>query len=278
MKLWPDPEIQSTLTPYLLEGEHPAILVIPGGGYGCVCMETEGEPVARCFNRIGYHAFVLNYRVWPHLFPAAEQDAIRALRTIRANAEKWGVIPNQVAVCGFSAGAHLAGAVGTIWKHVPDVLHDAVDAENGVPDGMILSYGVLCFEPWSHEWSCKNHIGLDQPADLMRLCSLEKQVDAQTVPAFIWHTISDQMVAYRNSVEFAKSMAEHGRPFELHLFPYGMHGMLLGLGTDDVGQWPEMASNFLKTQWRYREEGEPMLEHYTNEYQCKMEQEQAKEY
>lgn len=276
MPLWPDSGMTASLTPYLLSGVRPAVLVIPGGGYGCVCMDSEGEPVARRFNELGYHAFVLNYRVAPHRFPAPQQDAVRAMRTIRRNAEAWGVIRDRVAVCGFSAGAHLAGCLGTIPKSIPDVLNDAVDAENGVPDGMILSYGVLCFEPWSHEGSIRNLLGPDPDPELLKRCSLEKQADGDTVPAFIWHTAADQMVAFRNSVDFAAAMAAHGRPFELHLFPFGRHGMLLGLGTRDVGRWPEAACAFLETQWRYRGEGASMLEHYTNEYQCAAEREQMK--
>ena len=38
-----------------------AILVIPGGGYGAWCNETEGEPIAQAFMPYGYNAFVLRY-------------------------------------------------------------------------------------------------------------------------------------------------------------------------------------------------------------------------
>ena len=40
-----------------------AILVIPGGGYGKVCADREGEPIAHAFIPYGYNAFVLNYYV-----------------------------------------------------------------------------------------------------------------------------------------------------------------------------------------------------------------------
>ena len=70
--LWNDPAKNTAPAPelccYLLPGNsspRPAILVIPGGGYGCVCEATEGEPIARKFNELGFHAFVLHYRVAP---------------------------------------------------------------------------------------------------------------------------------------------------------------------------------------------------------------------
>ena len=40
-----------------------AMLVIPGGGYGCVCSDREGEPIGLGFMSHGYNAFVLQYNV-----------------------------------------------------------------------------------------------------------------------------------------------------------------------------------------------------------------------
>lgn len=103
--LWKDPAKNQAPAPelccYLLPGKmkRPAVLVIPGGGYGGVCEATEGEPIARKFNELGFHAFVLHYRVAPHRFPEPQEDVFRAIRLIRANAGKWCVTPNQLAVC-----------------------------------------------------------------------------------------------------------------------------------------------------------------------------------
>ncbi len=259
IQLWSDPAKKDlTLTPYLLPGEdkRPAILVIPGGGYGGVCEATEGQPIARAFNALGYHTFVLQYRCAPHRYPAPQQDAIRALRIIRYNAEKWNVIADRVAVCGFSAGGHLAGSMGTITEGIPDVENDDVDKERGNADAMILSYGVLCFEDWSHMGTQTNLLGDAFNTGLREHCSLEKQVGSHTPPAFLWHTVEDGAVPYLNSVNFVKAMTEHKRPVEFHLFPYGDHGTLLGMGTKDISRWPELAVSFLNQQWEMRDGGE----------------------
>ena len=64
--LWDDPQINSlenppSLTPYLLEDNSnelkPVILVIPGGGYGCVCSSSEGAPIAKRFNKLGFSCY-----------------------------------------------------------------------------------------------------------------------------------------------------------------------------------------------------------------------------
>ena len=107
--LWKDENIKTaadrpSVTLFLLDTaqKRPAILVIPGGGYGSVCESTEGSPIARKFNALGYHAFVLDYRVAPEVFPAPQLDAMRAMKIIRGNAAKWNIDADKVCCCGFS--------------------------------------------------------------------------------------------------------------------------------------------------------------------------------
>lgn len=246
-------EGHSFLTPYTLDGVRPTILVIPGGGYVNVCERTEGEAIARRFNELGFHAFVLEYRVAPHRFPEPQQDAMRALRLIRYRAAEWGVITDRIAVCGFSAGGHLAGCMGTITAHVPSVFQDEIDAMRGDADAMILSYAVLSFAPWSHAGTRINLCGDD--AALTALCNLPDQVGAHTPPAFIWHTFEDSAVPYQNAIDFAVAMRRADRPCELHIFPHGDHGTLLGLDTPDISKWQELAASFILTQWDIRDSG-----------------------
>lgn len=225
--------------------ERPAILVIPGGGYGCVCEATEGEPIARHFNQLGFHAFVLHYRVAPHRFPEPQQDAFRAIRLIRANAERWGVLPHQLAVCGFSAGGHLAASTGIMTgDNVNADAGDAADAQKMRPDALILCYPVISFTDHPHEGSGRNLLG-DRFDDLKERFSLEKRVTPQTPPVFLWHTAEDAVVPCENSVQMAMALRRENLPFSLHIFPHGPHGMLLGEGTPDIVQWPEMAKRFL---------------------------------
>jgi acetyl esterase/lipase len=239
--------------PFLLNDRvvRPAVLIIPGGGYGCVCETTEGTPIAKKFNDLGFHAFVLDYRVKPDCFPAPQQDAIRAMRLIRGDASKWRVRPDNIAVCGFSAGAHLAACLGTIAEQINADNNDDLDQVDFLPDAMILCYGVLSFAEWSHQDSAKNLLG-EQVGELRDQCSLEKQINAQTPPSFIWHTFEDQMVSYCNSVVFAEAMRDKQRPCELHIFPHGPHGMQLGYGRKDIAAWPEQATEFLHGSCGFR--------------------------
>ena len=272
--LWHDENIRTaddqpsiTIMP-VADGEvHPAVLVIPGGGYGCVCKSSEGFPIAGKFNELGYHAFVLDYRTAPSRWPEPQLDAMRAMKMIRANAAKWRVDPAMVAACGFSAGAHLAGSLGILCGNLDASAGDEVDEYSHIPDVLILCYGVLAFAPWSHLGTQNNLLG-DDFEKIAVDYSLPEKVSADTPPAFLMHTVCDQMVSYRNSMEFASAMAEKKRPCELMLNYWGDHGMVLGKDTLDVVHWPEAADNFIRSL-RMSSEDENFRGRYTNAYQIR---------
>ncbi len=93
----------------------PTIVIAPGGGYTHLSTR-ESEPIALTFAAMGMNAVVVRYRVAPAVFPAPMQDIASAVAAIRQNAEKWHADPNQIALCGFSAGAHAVGLLGVHWQ------------------------------------------------------------------------------------------------------------------------------------------------------------------
>ena len=112
----------------------------------------------------------------------------------------------------------------------------------------------------------------------MDLCTLSNQVGPDTPPAFVWHTFTDTTVNYRNALEFADAMAKTKRPCELHIFPHGDHGMLLGLGTEDVGKWTSLAASFITQEWEMRDGREAeILEKYDYGRQLRLENQYRKE-
>lgn len=272
--LWRDESLRTrsgrpSLTPFPcgLPGVRPAVLVIPGGGYGTVCESTEGTPIARKFNELGYHAFVLDYRTAPNRWPEPQLDAMRAVKLLRAGAGSLRIDPSRIAVCGFSAGAHLAGSLGILCGGLDASAGDEADGFSHLPDVMILCYGVLSFTPWSHLGTQANLLG-DDWASRAGEYSLPEHVDDHTPPAFLMHTVRDQAVPYRNSMAFADAMAAHGRPCEMMLCCWGDHGMLLGRDTLDVGQWPDAAHRFMESLV-LESADEGFRERYTNAYQSR---------
>ncbi len=176
--------------------KRPAILILPGGAYH-FCSAREAEPVAFEFVAKGYNAFVLRYSLKENsLFPTPLNDAILALETIRENSEKWHTDPEKIAVCGFSAGGHLAAALATM--------------SEVKPNACILGYPCIL-----------ESIGkiLANP-----IPSLEKFVTPKTPPTYIFAAADDTCVPIENSLEFAKALNENNVPFEMHIFSQGGHG------------------------------------------------------
>lgn len=232
-----------------------AILVIPGGGYGKVCNDREGEPIAHAFMPYGYQAFVLNYYVGKEKpFPIQLIQVARAIKHIKDNAEKYGLDPEQIFVIGFSAGGHLAASSGVFWN-LPQI-YEAIDMPLGYvkPTGVMLIYPVVsAVEPYSHFGSSRNLLANENPDEKEReSVSIEKHVDADSAPAFIVHTSNDQIVDVRNSLTLGAAYREAGLKFELHVFPDGRHGWGLGNAITAVGrenyiipaaaEWVRMAS------------------------------------
>ena len=209
-----------------------AILVSPGGGYGCICSDREGEPIAMAFMPYGYNAFVLHYSVKENgrYFPSQLIQASLAMKHIRDNAEEYGIDKDKVFAVGFSAGGHLCASLGTMW-HKKEI-YDAIDMPFGYnrPTGIMPIYPVINgTEDWAHRGSFYNLLGTKEPTETQLIeCSIEKNVDEHASPAFIMHTSNDQLVNVRNALVLANAYAALGKTFELHIYPDAPHGVALG--------------------------------------------------
>jgi len=221
-----------------------AVLVCPGGGYARRAPH-EGAPVAARLNGAGLHAFVLQYRVAPHRHPAPLLDAARAVRLIREHASEWGVDPGRIAVCGFSAGGHVAASLGVHHGRVPP--YDDLDRVPCRPDALVLCYAVISSGRYGHQGSFDNLLGPGVPDALRAELSLERHVTVETPPTFLWHTAADAGVPVENSLLFAQALRQSGVPFELHVYPHGAHGLGLAPGDPHVATWIDLCCQWLQS-------------------------------
>ena len=89
----------------------PAVIICPGGSYQYTSLR-EAEPPAMAFLAAGIDAFVLHYSCAPQArFPVALVQLARAVAHVRERAAQWNIDPRRIAVCGFSAGGHLAACL-----------------------------------------------------------------------------------------------------------------------------------------------------------------------
>lgn len=244
--------------PYFLEdAEKPAcMLVLPGGGYSNVSHQ-EGPPVAAWFNSMGIAAAVLEYTVnrvdepEPELYPQPQQQALYAMRYLRANADELNIDPNRIGVIGFSAGGHLCACTSqgfdrADWLLDPDGTLGDTSAR---PDASILSYAVLSASDFMHVGSFKNLFGPDVTKEQAETLGWEKHINPNSPPTFLWHTAADAGVPVENTYLMAMGLQANGTPHEVHVFPEGAHGLgLVSIGDrrqPGADQWRALAENWL---------------------------------
>ncbi len=246
--------------PYYSEGEIPTltyykasvklgrgtVIICPGGGYARR-VPHEGQGYAEFLNCKGLDAFVLDYRVAPNRYPAALADARRAIRFVRHNAEKFGIDPNKIAIMGSSAGGHLAAHAATYVGELDGEICDDIDRESYVANGQILCYPVIDKE--GHLGSYKNLLG-DKVDELAASVTPTNLACDKTPPAFIWHTAEDSVVDVCNTYRYVTRLRELLIPTELHIFPFGRHG--LGLAdtpertNPHIMPWAELMTKWLE--------------------------------
>ncbi len=125
----------------------PAILILPGGGYAW-CSRREADPVAMQFLQAGYNVFTLYYtcrsdETVPALRWQPLIDAAGAILHIRRNAEQFGTDPAKIAICGFSAGGHLAASTAILWDAEPVQTALGIHGTEARPDAVVLGYPVI---------------------------------------------------------------------------------------------------------------------------------------
>ncbi|MBE6929811.1 MAG: alpha/beta hydrolase [Ruminococcaceae bacterium] len=215
------------LSPNIGDGEnhrYPVMVVLPGGGYSYTS-DREADPIALQYFAAGYHTFILRYSCVPDRYPTSLLQVMATIHYIRTHADELHADPERVFVVGFSAGGHLAASAGTLWKDPVVQGTLGCDAKLCRPTGMILSYPVISSGEKAHRGSFNQLLGPDATQEQIDALSLENRVDEDTCPAFLWHTFTDGSVPVENTLYFTLAMRKAGVPCEVHIYPFGGHGL-----------------------------------------------------
>lgn len=231
--------------------KRPAVIVVPGGYYSFIS-KREMDPIALNFLNRGYQVFILEYHVKDEsAFPRPLKDLALSVQHVRLNAKDYGIDPNQMVICGFSAGAHLAALLGTLW----DKLDLGLPMEDIKPNGLILSYGVYNLK----QMMKKNEVQVQETSLGAMFKSYDPiidpilHVDQNMVPTFIWATGEDTIIPSEQSLSFALKLKQNKVPVEVHLYRRGGHGLSTATKQSNyfleypinVSTWFDQACNFI---------------------------------
>ena len=217
-------------------------VITAGGGYGCVCSLVEGFPAAARLNELGITAFVLNYRVAngksdPCLLPKPLEDLAAAYDFLSTHAADFHINPKHYALCGFSAGGHLAATWGTLKAgarsyHMPQ------------PEYLMLAYPLI---------TTRNYLAQKKDSSLINTMFGKEHTDLQIQPylvdrnidkdypsSFIIQCKDDDTVPVKDSQDFVAALDRQSIPFTYELPPTGGHGFGLGSNGPANG-WIERA-------------------------------------
>jgi acetyl esterase/lipase len=233
-----------------------AALVLAGGGYTKLVIGKGGVEVAQWLSSLGIHAFMLAHR-----FPCARHaldgrsgsqapvdDAIEAMRQIRARAGEWNLDPNGIGVVGLSSGGHLASCLVSRYPdhwRAPDPAHAPVSSR---PDFLVVGYA-----PISTNAAGRTVIVNKPPLPPPEKQALYEamQPDVQLLdfppPAFIVYSANDDVVPVENAYRLHRALIAKGGEAELHVFADAPHGFALRERVGPVAKWPELCAAWLRS-------------------------------
>ncbi len=209
-----------------------AVLIMPGGGFGRVVPDLEGSESAAWLCDLGCTCFVLNYRtseVTPEDEPKWKrplQDGQRAMRWIRAHADRWKLDKNKIGLLAFSAGGQVGAMLITADAAAYQKL-DAIDDQSFRPDFAMLVYPWRCYD------------------DATDALLPEIKVTAETPPTFLVHTHDDNSTSLGAVLIYA-GLKRAGVSGELHVYENGGHGYgSRPRPNSNIGTWKDRAVDWL---------------------------------
>lgn len=205
----------------------PVVIWIHGGGWkngtkeNCPLVWLSGE---------GFAVVSLGYRLsWMARWPGQMDDTRAALRWLRANAQKYNLDPNRIAVAGGSSGGNLASIVGV--ADAPDAADrvQAVVDFYGASDMLTMPPNVPGPNKTEKDLANSNGAKLlgavprDRP-DLARSVSPLYHVSKDDPPFLILHGDKDPQVPLEQSQRLHAKLKETGVASELVVLPGAGHG------------------------------------------------------
>ncbi len=186
-----------------------AVILVAGGGHRTLNVGGEGADFVPFFANYGVNTVILRNRLRSDGYePQVDgvNDALQAIRLVRAYAKEWRIDPNKIGMMGFSAGAELTAAAA--------VFYDDFDKKNSSPG-----------DPLAGTSSRPDFVGIIYPGPSpFAKNRISPPIPRNVPPAFLATGGSGDRVHAIWAMEYFNAMLTLGVPnIEMHVYGYGRH-------------------------------------------------------
>jgi len=185
-----------------------AIILAAGGGHRTLNVGSESADFVPFFYNYGVNTIILRNRLRSDGYNVqadAVNDALQAIRLVRAHAKHWNVDPNKIGIMGFSAGAELAAPAA--------IQFEEFDKKNNDPG-----------DPVAGITSRPDFIGMVYPGPSPFARGANPPIPRNCPPAFIGCGGSGDRVHAIWADEYLAAMLKAGIPnVEMHIYGNGRH-------------------------------------------------------
>lgn len=216
--------------PETSNARRPAVVWIHGGGW------TEGDKrqggngisvLSGLLVQRGFVAFSINYRLLPeHTHPAQVDDVQRAIRWIRANADKYHVDRERIGAAGISAGGHLVAMLAVRDTRAPQ--HDELDKFSSRVQAAVAINGATDLRASAEATPVLTTLAKRFTAgDAKQLLdgSPAAFVDKSSSPILFIVGDKDVLIPNSQSTRMAEAMQKAGAKAEVIVIPGGGHAI-----------------------------------------------------
>jgi endo-1,4-beta-xylanase len=184
------------------------VILAAGGGHNTLNVGSESADFVPYFYNYGVNTVILRNRLRHDGYnPKTDEvnDALQAIRLVRAHAKDWSFDPNKIGIMGFSAGAELAAPAA--------IEFEDFDKKNNSPD-----------DPLAGISSRPDFVGIVYPGPSPFARGGNPPIPRNTPPAFITCGSAGDRVHSLWANEYFLAMLTAGIPnVEMHIYGNGRH-------------------------------------------------------
>jgi endo-1,4-beta-xylanase len=183
-----------------------AVILAAGGGHNTLNVGSESADFVPYFYNYGVNTVILRNRLRRDGYNVqadAVNDALQAIRLVRAHAKDWNIDPNKIGIMGFSAGAELAAPAAIFFEEFDN--KNSSDSQAGIS-------------------SRPDFVGIIYPGPTPFARGGNPPIPRNTPPAFITCAGSGDRGHAIWANEYFSAMLQAGIPnVEMHIYGNGRH-------------------------------------------------------